>query len=125
RSIRVIHVLLAITRPSTQIARNMRNWIPLPLLVLAVAPGVAGGVGPATVRVAAAYSASHGGQSFLALQHGQTLFEQSAREPRKYMGPAHSRFFIGCSRRSCTGNRRRIISNAVFCIASASAPSDT
>ena len=61
----------------------MRNWIPLPLLILATAHGVAAGASPATVRVAAAYSASHGGKSFLALQHGQTLFEQSAREPRK------------------------------------------
>ena len=55
----------------------------MPLLILAVVPGMTAGVSPATVRVAAAYSASHGGKSFLALQHGQTLFEQSAREPRK------------------------------------------
>src|SRR5437762_6318165 len=44
---------------------------------------VAAEVSNATVRVAAANTASHGGKSFLAIQHGHTLFEQSAREPRK------------------------------------------
>jgi CubicO group peptidase (beta-lactamase class C family) len=61
----------------------MRSWILLSMLILAAAHSVAAGVSPATVRVAAAYSASHAGKSFLAVQHGQTLFEQSAREPRK------------------------------------------
>src|SRR5205814_8578435 len=74
---------LAITLPSTQIARSMKSWILLPVLILATARSVAAEVSPATVRVAAAYSASHGGKSFLAIQHGHTLFEQSAREPRK------------------------------------------
>lgn len=41
------------------------------------------GVSPASVRAAAAYSAKQRGKSFLALQHGETLFEQSAGEPRK------------------------------------------
>ena len=53
------------------------------MLILATAHGGGAGVSPASVRAAAAYSASHGGKSFLVLQHGQTLFEQSAREPRK------------------------------------------
>ena len=61
----------------------MRSWILLPVLILAAARTMAAGVSPATVRVAAAYSASQGGKSFLAVQHGQTLFEQSAGEPRK------------------------------------------
>jgi CubicO group peptidase (beta-lactamase class C family) len=37
----------------------------------------------ATVRNAARYSSAQGGTSFLAIQHGQTLFEQNAGEPRK------------------------------------------
>ena len=37
----------------------------------------------ASVRAAAAYSAGQGGKSFLAIQHGRTLFEEGAREPRK------------------------------------------
>jgi len=61
----------------------MRSWNLLPVVVLAAASAAAAGVTPATVRVAAAYSASQGGASFLAVQHGQTLFEQSAGEPRK------------------------------------------
>src|SRR5437764_14309059 len=36
-----------------------------------------------SVRAAAAYSAGQGGRSFLAIQHGQTLLEQGAREPHK------------------------------------------
>jgi CubicO group peptidase (beta-lactamase class C family) len=61
----------------------MRSWILWPVLILVAARAMAAGVSPATVRLAAAYSASQGGKSFLALQHGETLFEQSAREPRK------------------------------------------
>ena len=38
---------------------------------------------PAAVRAAAAYSTAQGGTSILVLQHGQTLFEQSAREAHK------------------------------------------
>ena len=53
------------------------------LLILAAGHAGATGVSPATVRAAAAYSAGQGGRSFLALQHGQTLFEQSAGEPHK------------------------------------------
>lgn len=38
---------------------------------------------PAAVRAAAAYSSAQGGTSILILQHGQTLFEQSAGEAHK------------------------------------------
>jgi CubicO group peptidase (beta-lactamase class C family) len=61
----------------------MRNWILLPLVILAAERAGAAGVSPATVRAAAAYSAGQGGKSFLALQNGQTLFEQNAGEPHK------------------------------------------
>src|SRR5476651_477339 len=61
----------------------MRSWNLFPVVILAAASAAAAGVTPATVRVAAAYSASQGGASFLAVQDGQTLFEQSAGEPRK------------------------------------------
>jgi CubicO group peptidase (beta-lactamase class C family) len=53
------------------------------LLTLAVARATAAGVSPAAVRAAAGYSASQGGLSFLAIQHGQTLLEQNAGTPRK------------------------------------------
>ena len=53
------------------------------MLILIATRAMAAGISPATVRAAAAYSASQGGKSFLALQHGQTLFEQNAGEPRK------------------------------------------
>ena len=55
----------------------------MPALILAAVGTAAAGVSPATVRAAAGYSASQGGKSFLVIQHGQTLFEQSAGEPRK------------------------------------------
>lgn len=55
----------------------------LALLILTAARAGAAGVTPATVRAAAAYSAGQGGSSFLAIQNGQTLFEQSAGEPHK------------------------------------------
>jgi CubicO group peptidase (beta-lactamase class C family) len=61
----------------------MRFWILLPMLILAVARFDAAGISPATARLAAAYSASQGGKSFLALQRGQTLFAQNAGEPRR------------------------------------------
>jgi CubicO group peptidase (beta-lactamase class C family) len=61
----------------------MKGWILFPLLTLAATRATPAEVSPASVRVAAAYSASQGGKSFLALQHGQTLLEQNAREPRK------------------------------------------
>ena len=63
--------------------QTTRIWILLTLLVWVGAAITDGAVTPATVRAAAAYSASRGGKSFLAIQHGKTLFEQSAREPRK------------------------------------------
>lgn len=66
-----------------QIALRMRRWILGSMLMLIAMHAMAIGVTSATVRVAAAYSASHGGKSFLVLQNGQTLLEQSTREPRK------------------------------------------
>ena len=59
-----------------------RRFLLLPLVLIA-APAVAGAVNLAAVRAAASYSASAGGTSFLALQNGQTLLEQSAGEPHK------------------------------------------
>ncbi len=53
------------------------------ILFLAAATAVASPVNPASIRAAAAYSSSAGGTSFLALQNGQTLLEQSAGEPHK------------------------------------------
>lgn len=62
----------------------MRNWIFLPVLILVAARSMAAaGVSPATVRLAANYSASQGGKSFLAIQRGQVLLEKNAGEPRK------------------------------------------
>jgi CubicO group peptidase (beta-lactamase class C family) len=78
-----LSVLLAISEAIAQIAMNMRIAILLLALTLAVQRTTAAGVTPATVRAAAAYSAGQGGKSFLAIQNGQTLFEQSASEPHK------------------------------------------
>lgn len=59
----------------------MKKW--LLLLSLVSATATASPVNPNAVRAAAAYSASQGGTSFLALQNGQTLLEQLAGEPHK------------------------------------------
>jgi CubicO group peptidase (beta-lactamase class C family) len=59
----------------------MRNRFVFVLLIAVCS--TANALDPAAVRAAAGYSASQGGKSFLAIQHGQTLFEQSAGEPRK------------------------------------------
>jgi CubicO group peptidase (beta-lactamase class C family) len=59
----------------------MRKW--LSLLVLTCATAAASSVNLEAVRAAAAYSASQKGTSFLAIQNGQTLLEQSAGEPHK------------------------------------------
>lgn len=61
----------------------MRTWLLLPILSFAGVAAWAAPVNPAAVRAAAAYSASQGGKSFLAIQNGQTVFEQSAGEPHK------------------------------------------
>ena len=53
------------------------------ILFLSAAAAVASPVNLTAVRAAAAYSSSAGGTSFLALQNGQTLLEQSAGEPHK------------------------------------------
>jgi CubicO group peptidase (beta-lactamase class C family) len=76
-------VLLAISDAIAQIARNMRTWILLLALALPAARVTAAGVSPATVRAAAAYSASTGGRSFVAIQHGETILLQNAGEPHK------------------------------------------
>jgi CubicO group peptidase (beta-lactamase class C family) len=59
----------------------MKKWLSMILLVSAAA--MAAPVNPNALRAAAGYSASAGGTSFLALQNGQTLLEQSAGEPHK------------------------------------------
>ena len=61
----------------------MRKRLLLPGLLLCGVAAQALPVNPAAVRAAAAYSASQGGKSFLAVQNGQTIFEQSAGEPHK------------------------------------------
>jgi CubicO group peptidase (beta-lactamase class C family) len=62
----------------------MRNWIILPVLILVAARSMeAAGVSAATARLAANYSASQGGKSFLAIQRGQVLFEKNGEELRK------------------------------------------
>jgi CubicO group peptidase (beta-lactamase class C family) len=59
----------------------MKRWFSFVSLLASIALGAP--VNPNAVRAAAAYSRSAGGTSFLALQNGQTLLEQSAGEPRK------------------------------------------
>jgi CubicO group peptidase (beta-lactamase class C family) len=59
----------------------MKKWILLGWMLSSTV--VATPVNPNAVRTAAAYSRSAGGTSFLALQNGQTLLEQSAGEPHK------------------------------------------
>src|SRR3977135_1036645 len=59
----------------------MKRWFCFVSLLASAA--VAAPVNPNAVRAAAAYSRSAGGTSFLALQNGQTLLEQSAGEPHK------------------------------------------
>ncbi|HYJ06820.1 MAG TPA: serine hydrolase domain-containing protein [Chthoniobacterales bacterium] len=52
-------------------------------LCLIAASATADPVNPNAIRAAAAYSNSQGGTSFLALQNGQVLLEQSAKEAHK------------------------------------------
>lgn len=59
----------------------MRNWFIVWLF--AAANALSAPVNPNALRGAAAYSASAGGTSFLAVQNGQTLLEQNAGEPHK------------------------------------------
>src|SRR5438067_7032194 len=60
---------------------QMRKWIFLVSLFSSTV--VASPVNPNAIRAAAAYSRSAGGTSFLVLQDGKTLREQSAGGPRK------------------------------------------
>jgi CubicO group peptidase (beta-lactamase class C family) len=69
------------SRRDGQSEMEMKKWFLLFWLLSFTA--AASPVNPNAVRAAAAYSASAGGKSFLAIQNGQTLFEQSAGEPHK------------------------------------------
>jgi CubicO group peptidase (beta-lactamase class C family) len=51
--------------------------------LLAAGTALAAPLNPNAIQKAAAYSSSAGGTSFLAIQNGQTLFEQNASEPHK------------------------------------------
>jgi CubicO group peptidase (beta-lactamase class C family) len=53
------------------------------LLLVANGANAYAALDPAAVRAAAAYSAAHNGTSFLAIQDGRTLIEQSANIPHK------------------------------------------
>ena len=64
-----------------KVKARMKKW--LIVWVLTAGTALCGPVNPDAVRAAAAYSASAGGTSFLAVQNGETLFEQSAGEPHK------------------------------------------
>src|SRR5688572_24151325 len=55
----------------------------LGLLCIITATASAASVNPEALRAAATYSNSQGGKSFLALQNGQILLEQSANEGHK------------------------------------------
>ena len=68
---------------NSKLSEVLRGCFLMVLFLLSAGHTKAAEVTPATLRAAAAYSASQGGRSFLAIQHGQTLLEQNAREPRK------------------------------------------
>ena len=59
----------------------MKKWFIGTLLIGSTA--LAAPVNPNAIRAAAAYSQSAGGTSFLAIQNGQTILEQNAREGHK------------------------------------------
>src|ERR1043165_10138860 len=59
----------------------MKRWLIGWVLVAGTA--FSAPVNPNALRAAAAYSSSAGGTSFLAVQNGETLLEQSAGEPHK------------------------------------------
>ena len=61
----------------------MRTPILSLLLIFGSASAVSAAVSPGSIRTAAAYSANHGGKSFLALQHGKTILEKSAQVPHR------------------------------------------
>ena len=61
----------------------MRVRNSLLLLLLAAATAAANPVNPDALRAAAAYSKSQGGRSFLALQNGRVVLEQSPNEAHK------------------------------------------
>src|ERR1700704_4319875 len=61
---------------------TMKPWLLLSCF-LSITAAAASPANPNGVRAAAAYSRSAGGTSFLALENGRTLLEQSAGEPHK------------------------------------------
>jgi CubicO group peptidase (beta-lactamase class C family) len=63
--------------------RGVKKGFLISILVVAATDALSAAVTPATVRAAAAFSAGQGGKSFIAIQNGQTVFEQNAGEPRK------------------------------------------
>src|SRR5437763_8049517 len=65
----------------SEVKTRMKKWLIAWLLAAGTALAVP--ANPNAIRAAAAYSASAGGTSFLAVQNGQILFEQSAGEARK------------------------------------------
>src|ERR1041385_4721416 len=62
---------------NAQMKKGLIVWL------LAAGTALSAPVNPNAIRAAAAYSASAGGTSFLVMQNGETLFEQSAAEARK------------------------------------------
>lgn len=64
-----------------KVEAGMKKWLIVWSLIGSTA--LSAPVNPNAVRAAAAYSASAGGTSFLAVQNGQTLLEQNAGEPHK------------------------------------------
>src|SRR3954466_15841273 len=65
----------------SKVKTRMKKW--LIAWLLAAGKALAVPANPNAIRAAAAYSASAGGTSFLAVQNGETLLEQSAGEPHK------------------------------------------
>src|SRR3954471_15785499 len=72
---------LELFRVVGRVEARMKRWFIVWLLAAGTAFSAA--VNPNALRAAAAYSSSAGGTSFLAVQNGQTLLEQSGNEARK------------------------------------------
>jgi CubicO group peptidase (beta-lactamase class C family) len=72
---------LELFRAMGRVEARMKRWFIVWLLAAGAA--FSAPVNPNALRAAAAYSSSAGGTSFLAVQNGETLFEQSAGEPHK------------------------------------------
>ena len=74
-------MLLEIHTATGRMKSGMKKWFIGTLLVGSTA--LAAPANPNAIRVAAAYSRSAGGTSFLAIQNGQTVLEQNANEAHK------------------------------------------